>query len=40
MNKNYLPLYFAFAIVLGILIGSYFNGGSASGTLFANKFSF
>ena len=37
MNKNYLPLYFAFAIVLGILIGSYFNGGSSSGNLFANK---
>ncbi len=37
MNKNYLPLYFAFAIVLGILIGSYFNGGASSGSLFANK---
>lgn len=37
MNKNYLPLYFAFAIVLGILIGSYFNGGSTSGTLFAKE---
>jgi carboxyl-terminal processing protease len=37
MNKNYLPLYFAFAIVLGILIGSYFNGGSSTGNLFANK---
>ena len=37
MNKNYLPLYFAFAIVLGILIGSFFNGGASSGILFANK---
>ena len=37
MNKNYLPLYFAFAIVLGILIGSFFNGGASSGNLFASK---
>jgi len=37
MNKNYLPLYFAFAIVLGILIGSLFNGGASAGNLFANK---
>ena len=37
MNKNYLPLYFAFAIVLGVLIGSFFNGGASSGNLFANK---
>ncbi len=37
MNKNYLPLYFAFAIVLGILIGSFFNGGASVGNLFANK---
>ena len=36
MNKNYLPLYFAFAIILGILIGSFFGGGSTS-ALFANK---
>ena len=37
MNKNYLPLYFAFAIVLGILIGSFFSGGSSSRNLFASK---
>jgi carboxyl-terminal processing protease len=37
MNKNNLPLYFAFAIVLGILIGSFFNGGSSSNALFAKK---
>jgi len=37
MNKNYLPLYFAFAIVFGVLIGSFFNGGSSSGNLFTNK---
>jgi len=37
MNKNYLPLYFAFAIVLGIFIGSFFSGGASSGTLFANE---
>lgn len=37
MNKNYLPLYFAFAIVLGILIGSFFSGGTNSGGLFASK---
>jgi len=36
-NKNYLPLYFAFAIVLGVLIGSFFNGGNSSNTLFAKK---
>ncbi len=37
MNKNYLPLYFAFAIVLGVLIGSFFNNGTSSVNLFANK---
>jgi carboxyl-terminal processing protease len=37
MNKNYLPLYFAFAIVLGIGIGNFFNGGVSNGNLFANK---
>ena len=37
MNKNYLPLYFAFAIVLGVLIGSFFNGGASAGNLFASK---
>ena len=38
MNKNnYLPLYFAFAIVLGILIGAFFNGGYSSNNLFAKK---
>ena len=37
MNKNYLPLYFAFAIVLGVLIGSFFNNGASSGNLFSNK---
>ncbi len=36
MNKNYLPLYFAFAIVFGILIGSYFGGGSNT-SFFASK---
>ena len=36
MNKNYLPLYFAFAIVLGIFIGSFVNGGTSSGNLFAS----
>lgn len=36
-NKNYLPIYFAFAIVLGVLIGSYFNGGNSSNNLFAKK---
>lgn len=37
MNKNNLPLYFAFAIVLGILIGSFFSGGNSSNNLFAKK---
>ena len=36
-NKNYLPLYFAFAIVFGVLIGSFFNGGNDSNSLFAKK---
>ncbi len=36
-HKNYLPLYFAFAIVFGVLIGSFFNGGNASNSLFAKK---
>ena len=36
-NKNYLPLYFAFAIVFGVLIGNYFNGGNSSNSLFAKK---
>ena len=37
MNKNYLPLYFAFAIVLGILIGNFFGNGASNSSLFANK---
>ncbi|WKD85267.1 Carboxy-terminal processing protease CtpB [Polaribacter huanghezhanensis] len=36
-NKNYLPIYFAFAIVFGVLIGSFFNGGNSSRNLFAKK---
>ena len=36
MNKNYLPLYFAFAIVLGIFIGSFLSGASTY-SLFASK---
>ncbi|MDG1810667.1 MAG: S41 family peptidase [Polaribacter sp.] len=36
-HKNYLPIYFAFAIVFGILIGSFFNGGNSSNSLFAKK---
>lgn len=36
MNKNYLPLYFAFAIVLGIFIGTFFSGGASSVNLFAS----
>ena len=36
-HKNYLPLYFAFAIVFGVLIGSFFNGGNSSNSLFAKK---
>ncbi|WP_298779237.1 S41 family peptidase [uncultured Polaribacter sp.] len=28
MNKNNLPLYFAFAVILGILIGTFFGGSS------------
>lgn len=30
MNKNNLPLYFAFAVVLGILIGVFFGGNSSN----------
>jgi carboxyl-terminal processing protease len=37
MNKNYLPLYFAFAIVLGIGISNFFTGSVGSGGLFASK---
>ncbi|NVK51849.1 MAG: S41 family peptidase [Flavobacteriaceae bacterium] len=38
MNKNnYLPIYFAFAIIIGILIGSFFNGGTSASNLFAKK---
>ena len=37
MNKNYLPLYFAIAMVIGVLIGSYFNSSGNSNSLFANK---
>ena len=37
MNKNYLPLYFAFAVVLGIMIGGFFTSGSNSNPLFAKK---
>ena len=36
-NKNYLPLYFAFAIVFGVLIGGFFNGGNANNNFFAIK---
>ena len=36
-HKNYLPLYFAFAIVFGVLIGSFFNGKNDSNSLFAKK---
>ena len=36
-NKNYLPLYFAFAIVFGFLIGGFFNGGNANNNFFAKK---
>ena len=36
-DKNYLPLYFAFTIVFGVLIGAFFNGNNSSNTLFAKK---
>ncbi|PQJ81006.1 S41 family peptidase [Polaribacter porphyrae] len=29
MNKNNLPIYFSLAVVLGILIGTFFSGGSS-----------
>ena len=37
MNKNNLPIYFALAIILGIFIGTYFNSGGNSNSLFAKK---
>jgi carboxyl-terminal processing protease len=30
MNKNNLPIYFSLAVILGILIGTFFNGNSIS----------
>ena len=36
-DKNYLPLYFAFAIVIGVLIGTFFNGSNSSNSFFAKK---
>lgn len=35
MNKNNLPIYFAIAIILGIFIGSFFNSGDTTQTLFS-----
>lgn len=36
MNKNNLPIYFSFAVVLGILIGVFFGGNSNSLLSFSN----
>jgi len=36
-DKNYLPLYFAFAIVIGVLIGTFFNGSNSSNSFFTKK---
>jgi len=37
MNKNNLPIYFAIAVVLGILIGVFFGGNSSGFTSFAKN---
>ncbi|WP_347172710.1 S41 family peptidase [Polaribacter uvawellassae] len=36
-DKNYLPLYFAFAVVIGVLIGTFFNGNNSYNNFFAKK---
>jgi len=37
MNKNNLPLYFAIAVIFGILIGSFFSGNSSAFTSFSSS---
>lgn len=37
MNKNSLPIYLSIAVVFGILIGAFFNGGSGVGFSFVGK---
>jgi hypothetical protein len=37
MNKNNLPIYLSIAVVFGILIGAFFNGGSGVGFSFVGK---
>ena len=37
MNKKNLPIYLSIAVILGILIGTFFNGNSSSGLSFVSK---
>lgn len=37
MTKNNLPVYFAIAVIFGIIIGAFFNGGSSSLFSFTNN---
>lgn len=37
MNKNNLPIYFSFAVIFGVLIGTFFNGDSNNPFSFSNN---